>query len=264
MDLIKLTNKIINTIPNHVYAIYLTGSQLTNSASDTSDYDVYTVIEPNLYNQIHNINEVNTINTSIENKNLQIKLLTIPMYFQMMFKSNFRTLELFEAKPIYASSEFKRFSDYLYENRQLRYNVNLQFTKDSLIGQSKGHITDIKRKSVVTKNELKRYAKKNIYLIHGLDYLKSINKDEKINIDWQKTNLPFTENAQQIINNIEHCNSNTALKYMSQIITDAEQIDVQINNFTPIFKQLTHNETNNVQEQILTKFISLNISRQYS
>lgn len=221
MDTRDLILKIKNTIPNYIFSIYLTGSQLTNSPSKDSDVDVYAIIQPTLYNQIHHISEIVSVETSTENTTIQIKLLTLPKYFQIMFKSNHTTLELLEAKPIYTAPEFKEFTDYLFENQYLRHHINLKFARDGLLGESKSHIHQISSRSEITNQFLKRNAKINIYLVHGLDYLKSINKNEPLNINWKKTHLPFTSEMYTIINNLKNATdaekkNSISLKYTMQ------------------------------------------------
>lgn len=168
---------------NNVGLVYLSGSHLTNTNGENSDYDYYVFVLPSkkqfMTKQMNKGHDFK-INGS------DVHVLYMSHFYQLLKKSNPSIMELLVKKPVYASQKCQEFADYLYNNRNsLISSLNptgfllaCMGMKDNMLKQA-GHIAISGRgdfgKAMFNANRAYRYAKgfidneplDSMVLLHG-------------------------------------------------------------------------------------------------
>lgn len=119
-------NKALNEVftkfnKDEVLAIYLTGSQLNNLETPSSDVDLYVVIKQN---------KKNLVFESLVSKQLHgeydFKYMESYKFVQLLCKTNPNMLEMVYKYPLYVDDSFKSVADLLFERRNEVVTLNLR------------------------------------------------------------------------------------------------------------------------------------------
>lgn len=121
----KQLNEALNSVfekfnKDVVEAVYLTGSNLNNLDTATSDVDFYVVLKQNKKNLVFE-----SLVSKQEHGEHDFKYMESYKFVQLLCKTNPNMLEMVYKYPVYVSESFRPVADLLFERREDVVNLNL-------------------------------------------------------------------------------------------------------------------------------------------
>lgn len=134
---------------NEVMAVYVSGSYLNNLMTDTSDIDLYVVLEQSKRSLVFG-----QFKSGQEHGENDFKFMESYKFVQLLYKTNPNMLELVFEYPVYVNTNFKPLADFLYENRNNLVKMNKERYYSSCYHMLKNNYNKLKNGSgKVLKNQ---------------------------------------------------------------------------------------------------------------
>ena len=135
----EIVQEIREKIPNLVL-LYLTGSRLTGTQNDGSDYDFYAFTTSNKSEFV--LRDRNK-GTTYRGNNYEIKCFDVTHLFVLLRKTNPNVIELFFNPPIYANGYFHIMSTLIHRDREKLPYINEKHFVASSVGMIKSNLSRI-------------------------------------------------------------------------------------------------------------------------
>lgn len=152
-----------------VEMILLSGSRLNNLHLEDSDYDLFIITESTL-DELLNTNARYSTTKKLghfENVEVEAKIMSMVKFFEVIKKTNFNTLELFTAQPMYLNDDsIKLFRLFTKPYQRAMCNNNVERMISSVSGYAKANL----KKMSTNKNKWKD----TVQCFKGYEYLKQI------------------------------------------------------------------------------------------
>lgn len=137
----EIVNYVLNKIPN-ILAIYLSGSRLNKLDCTDTDYDLYVITADPLAHLMTGRFRKNETHypASEENANeIQVKVMSLRKFHNLIVKSNYNVLELLSAQPLYVSKDYEELNTWLNSKEGILTvsQINVPRFVSSILGYSK-------------------------------------------------------------------------------------------------------------------------------
>lgn len=194
-----------------VMAIYVTGSCLNNLMTETSDIDLYVILEQEKRNLVFG-----TFNSGQEHGENDFKYMETYKFVQMLYKTNPNLLEIIFKEPVYCDAKFKELACFLYSKRNEIVKMNSSRYYSSAYHMCKNNYT--KLKNGTGKVNTGRAGKEvfNFYKAYNQAIASSKNKDLKDFVEFHGEQRDFlmshkvrksysVEEEQELLVSMEKC-----------------------------------------------------------
>lgn len=215
---------------NKVMAVYVSGSYLNNLMTETSDVDLYVVLEQSKRSLVFG-----QFKSGQEHGENDFKFMESYKFVQLLYKTNPNMLELVFEYPVYVNDKFKPLADFLYDNKNKLVKMNQERYYSSCYHMLKNNYNKLKNGSgKVALN----YAGKEVMNFYKVYYqAKACSKDldlsnfVKLSGDLQqklmeyKLKKSYTESEKQLeLKNMEDCLKELSLLKDKFVDTNVDEL----------------------------------------